>query len=345
MNVYEVGERVRVIDNLPPTGFANRSLYEGTILTIEKVHKKRNDTYRYDVEENVWEWKEEWLEHLEEPMYYEDIKPGHRFWLKSSVFSPMLTNNDAIGEVTQIEDSSGRLRFRFKVLSPEQYAGQGQILVRAPDLIIKHEDLIYTGFTKTPTKPEPTPEPDYYRDTLKEVLKYLDEQDPDYAYDLDRPETFRFLGITFDVQAAKAHLKAKPRDSVEMPLNKDLINFMNLIRIPDVEQEIDLMVPVIVAELGPGNGALVIDGWHRIKKAHELGHKAVLAQVLNVRETEQISNYTEPEPDGRRFQPLCIVCGDPVTGHGGMNRILCGNPECKEIRERMKRRASRGYPY
>jgi|SRR5271157_5836091 len=90
-------------------------------------------------------------------------------------------------------------------------------------------------------------------------------------------ETFRFGWSTWDVQKAKALLLRKKRPieihSIEVQSLSPLASLVGIewdriksdLKLPPDQQTIDLRVPLILVMTR--DGALPIDGWHRIGKA------------------------------------------------------------------------------
>lgn len=95
-------------------------------------------------------------------------------------------------------------------------------------------------------------------------------------------EVFYFLGERFDVDLAEQLIKASPRETVLCSID-GWYSFSGLVGNDPPFKEVDLSVPLIIV---PMKGSyLPIDGWHRIRKAHDDGVKELEAYVLTEDET------------------------------------------------------------
>lgn len=119
----------------------------------------------------------------------------------------------------------------------------------------------------------------------------------------EQTETFCFLNKAWDVQAAKALIRGKPRKvvSLEVEATANLLSkritredgsrVITLGIHVDWEkvdtEEVDLSVPVILAPFQ--DSYIVIDGWHRVAKAHLKGIATLPAVVLTKKEGREVS--------------------------------------------------------
>lgn len=102
-------------------------------------------------------------------------------------------------------------------------------------------------------------------------------------------QTFNFLGKVWDIDAAMEILKKKPRASKML----DITQAMSLIRTdPKYVASIDLSKapPIIVGTIKSKGEEfwLPLDGWHRIRKAKDLGLTELPAYILTKKETDRI---------------------------------------------------------
>ncbi|MEU8178634.1 hypothetical protein AB0C14_37695 [Microbispora hainanensis] len=79
-------------------------------------------------------------------------------------------------------------------------------------------------------------------------------------------ETFRLMGWTWDVSAAKKYAASRHPGGHLRPRH-----WAGLLALIDIDQAhaelVDLSEPLIAVPASPRGGALVIDGWHRIARA------------------------------------------------------------------------------
>jgi hypothetical protein len=104
-------------------------------------------------------------------------------------------------------------------------------------------------------------------------------------WDIEREETFDFLGITFDVREARRILKATPRKNRSLEVSKYQA-LLEMIAGFTPASEINLEVPVIC--LAVGRGSFPIDGWNRILEATRQGRATLPCVRLTEAEYRQI---------------------------------------------------------
>lgn len=106
-------------------------------------------------------------------------------------------------------------------------------------------------------------------------------------------ESFCFLGAHFDVRAAKRIIVASPRSIVTVKVEQAAA-FLGAIRIDEaLVAAADTEVPIIIATLVSKRKLepecfLPIDGWHRIRRASDLGMEVIPAVLLTGDETARI---------------------------------------------------------
>lgn len=109
-------------------------------------------------------------------------------------------------------------------------------------------------------------------------------------HQVDGGEQFCISGYVFDVNIAKDILiqTARPNSLVKMADLKSLAGFIST---EETDKEINLNVPLIIAQFTTADGhqqVLPIDGWHRIKKAIKDGLETLPCVVLTARETKRV---------------------------------------------------------
>jgi len=102
-------------------------------------------------------------------------------------------------------------------------------------------------------------------------------------------QTFHFLAKAWDIDAAQELLEKKPRK----PKMVDISTAMDLIRTNQAYVDtidLDTAPPIIIGTIKDKKGEfwLPLDGWHRIRRAKDLGIKKLPAYVLTKKETDQI---------------------------------------------------------
>lgn len=105
-----------------------------------------------------------------------------------------------------------------------------------------------------------------------------------------------FVLLTMGFNVAKAwHMIPKARKTEPIQIENlynafladediDLIHINTKYAMTD---EVDITVPLLIAQLNPTK-SMVINGWHRIYKAHKLGVATLPAFVLSLSETKEI---------------------------------------------------------
>lgn len=98
-------------------------------------------------------------------------------------------------------------------------------------------------------------------------------------------EMFRFLNRAWDITAARQLIENGTGEHVRLPV-AGWARLLGLIAIdPARANAVDLGRPVIVAQIpdtgGPLVGPMVIDGWHRIHRAHRDGVEHLPAVLLD----------------------------------------------------------------
>jgi hypothetical protein len=102
-------------------------------------------------------------------------------------------------------------------------------------------------------------------------------------------QVFTLLAKSWDIDAAFKLLEKAPRDPVPVDITKS----MSFIRTdPDYVAALDLKTapPIIVGTI-VADGAeywLPLDGWHRIRRAKDLGIDKLPAYILSKKETDKI---------------------------------------------------------
>jgi hypothetical protein len=105
-----------------------------------------------------------------------------------------------------------------------------------------------------------------------------DEQTPDR-------EVFRFLGWAWDVTKARRLIDDGVGTRVELPV-ADWARLVGLIAVdPDHAATVNLDQPVVLVDIADTGGLMVgpfvIDGWHRIYRAHREGRSHLPAYLLD----------------------------------------------------------------
>lgn len=99
-------------------------------------------------------------------------------------------------------------------------------------------------------------------------------------------EQFCLIEHVWDVNHAKEILNDAPRD-VERVNVEDWCDALDYIFVErcDVEsgEDIDLDVPIIIAQTEMGN-AFILDGYHRLARAQEIGQDTLPAVMLSIEE-------------------------------------------------------------
>ena len=101
-------------------------------------------------------------------------------------------------------------------------------------------------------------------------------------------ETYQFLNVRFDVRKALGMIT---RGEILQEGPMALEGAVQMLGIHHINEEhadkiteLRLEVPVILVEFDPdGDGAamMLIDGWHRVWKAHKLGRETLPAVLIN----------------------------------------------------------------
>jgi hypothetical protein len=102
-------------------------------------------------------------------------------------------------------------------------------------------------------------------------------------------QTFHFMTKAWNIDAAQALLEKKPRK----PRLVDISTAMNLIRTDQAyvdSIDLDRAAPIIVGTITIDGKEywMPLDGWHRIRRAKDLGVKKLPAYVLTKKETDQV---------------------------------------------------------
>lgn len=102
-------------------------------------------------------------------------------------------------------------------------------------------------------------------------------------------QTFSFLAKAWDIDAAEELLKKTPR----RPKMVNISTAMDLIRTNQAYVDtIDLKkaAPIIIGTIKDKEGEfwLPLDGWHRIRRAKDLGVDKLPAYILSKKETDKI---------------------------------------------------------
>jgi hypothetical protein len=110
----------------------------------------------------------------------------------------------------------------------------------------------------------------------------------DWTWDIDATETFLLLNQSWDISRAKRFLSASPHEVFKID-PEDAARWIGLIAIDwdGIKAEptaFNLDVPVILAQTAPGT-SIIIDGWHRVARAHLEHAEYVLGCVLTLDET------------------------------------------------------------
>lgn len=128
------------------------------------------------------------------------------------------------------------------------------------------------------------------------------------------PEQWFYFGVwRFDIQAAERLLQSKPRESVELKISgwarayglvSGTVGTFPIVGGVDFEpayaMTTDSNKPLILATLqakGKASEPLLIDGCHRVYRAHAEGRATLPAHVLDVAESLAIRSHIR---DGRR---------------------------------------------
>lgn len=102
-------------------------------------------------------------------------------------------------------------------------------------------------------------------------------------------QTFNFLAKAWDIDAAQELLEKAPR----RPKMVDISASLNLVRTDqDYVDAIDLetAAPIIIGTITSGGQEywMPLDGWHRIRRAKDLGVDKLPAYILSKKETDKI---------------------------------------------------------
>lgn len=103
-------------------------------------------------------------------------------------------------------------------------------------------------------------------------------------------EVFRFMAKAWDINKAKEILQKKPRKTVRI----EIARLADLRRLIHVNEEYATMIdletadPLIAAPVKTPEGTfyMIIDGWHRIERAAQLGVEELPAYLLTPREAK-----------------------------------------------------------
>jgi hypothetical protein len=125
----------------------------------------------------------------------------------------------------------------------------------------------------------------------------------DFDWNPDEKEWFTLLTLSFDVSKAKRLIMAGPRPLVMVPVDKDTAE-CGLIGVrEDRLKELDMSFPIIVASLNEeykrqlGNGYMLIDGWHRYRRASREGITELPGVKLTVEETLEVMKWRMGQPN------------------------------------------------
>lgn len=100
--------------------------------------------------------------------------------------------------------------------------------------------------------------------------------------DSSRVEFFQMLAWRWDVTAAKKLTQGRTPDGRIEP--SEWAGMLRLVAInAEHATQVDLSEPLIVAPV-PNGGLLIIDGWHRLRKALDTGVPELFAVVLTAEE-------------------------------------------------------------
>ena len=102
-----------------------------------------------------------------------------------------------------------------------------------------------------------------------------------------RGQTFHFLGFVWDIDPAREMVRRRATNT-----NLYVPHWVALLGMVETNKEwasqVDLAEPVLVVPLPDGIGDLVIDGWHRLLKAHIEKKDYLRAHTLSYQEAKEI---------------------------------------------------------
>lgn len=113
-------------------------------------------------------------------------------------------------------------------------------------------------------------------------------------------QIFRFMAKAWDIDQAMEILKKNPREPKKVDVSKADLPVRTD---PDHVPYANLRDPIIIGTIKDKGGEfwLPIDGWHRIRRAQQLGIRKLPAFVLTSKETSSIEIDRPPRRE-RRYE-------------------------------------------
>ena len=139
------------------------------------------------------------------------------------------------------------------------------------------------------------------------------------ANDGNDDEVFHFGNKSWDVKRGYQLVKQHNIEPEMLPVEGGLASFLGFMRVnDDWAKTTDLSKPVLLIDTG--KGVLVIDGYHRIKKAKDAGVKELPGYILSQEQSAEIEIVNEG-PLGKAIGTAAVAGAIGMAGHGAMKTL------------------------
>lgn len=136
------------------------------------------------------------------------------------------------------------------------------------------------------------------------------------ANDGNEDEVFHFGNKSWDVKRGYQLVKQHNIEPEMLPVEGGLASFLGFMRVnDDWAKTTDLSKPVLLIDTG--KGVLVIDGYHRIKKAKDEGVAELPGYILSQEMSDEIEIVSEG-PLGKALGTAAVAGAIGMAGHGAM---------------------------